>query len=718
VPGTIFRCYHNWVNAQSGPREAVPDTNKNRGVFVAASQKLHDTEHVRNVALVGHAGSGKTTLLEALLAKTRAIRSPGSIEKGSTVSDFTSQEKEQQHSLDCAVCHFEYDGVLANILDTPGYPDFAGRAMSVLAGVETAAVVISAEQGVEMMSQRLMKFAAERRMCRMIIINKIDADGVDCRAVLNEIREVFGTECLPLNLPADKAGSVADCFFEPADTEPDFSSVAEAHTEMIDQVVELDDELMELYLEQGEDITPEQLHDPFEKALRRGHLIPVCFVSATTGSGLNQLLNIFTRLMPCPNEANPPEFTKGSGESAKIIKATADPDDHFIGHVFKVKIDPYIGRVGIFRVHQGTIKSGDQVFVGERRKGFKVAHLYRLQGKDTIEIAKGVPGDICAVSKVDDLHFDAVLHSSHDEDDFHLSSIKLPPPMHGVALDLQSRGDEKKLSDALHKLTAEDPSLTLEFNAQANETVLRGIGDLHLRLVLERMKNEYDLDVATRPPKISYRETVTRKADGYYRHKKQTGGAGQFGEVYLKIEPLRRDAGFEFVNKVVGGSIPSQFIPAVEKGVRQLLSEGAVAGYPLQDVRVIVYDGKHHAVDSKEVAFVAAGRKAFADAVGKAAPIVLEPIAHVEVTTPDDHVGDITGHLAGVRGRIHGNDTLSGNRVRISAEVPVSELGDYQTTLKSLTGGEGAYTMSFDHYDAVPSDVQKRLIAEFRPSDD
>ncbi|MBT8441305.1 MAG: elongation factor G [Gammaproteobacteria bacterium] len=680
--------------------------------------KLHDTDHVRNIALVGHAGAGKTTLLEALLAKTGAIGSAGSLQRGSTVSDFSKQEKEQGHSLDSAICHFDHDGVFVNVIDTPGYPDFAGRAMSVLAGLETAVVVVNAEQGVEMMTQRLMEFAGDLRMCRMIVVNRIDEAGANCERVLAQIRENFGAECLPLNLPSDNAASVADCFFEPADTTPDFSSVDAAHTEMIDQVVELDDELMEIYLEQGQDITPEQLHDPFERALRRGHLIPVCFVSAETGSGLNQLLNIITKLMPSPYEANPPQFMKGEGESAKPIEVTANPDDHFIGHVFKIKVDPYIGRMGIFRIHQGTIKAGDQVFIGERRKAFKVAHLYRLQGKDTIEIASGVAGDICAVSKIDELHFDAVLHSSHDEDQYHLSSISLPPPMHGVALELQRRGDEKKLSDALHRLTAEDPSLVLEYNAQANETVLRGIGDLHLRLVLERMKDEYELDVATRPPKISYRETVTRKAEGHHRHKKQTGGAGQFGEVHLKIEPLPRGAGFEFVNKVVGGSIPSQFIPAVEKGVRQLMDDGAVAGYPLQDVRVIVYDGKHHPVDSKEVAFVAAGKKAFANAIGKAAPIVLEPIAHVEVTTTGDHVGDITGHLAGVRGRIHGNDTVSGNQVRITAEVPVSELGDYQTTLKSLTGGEGAFTMAFDHYDAVPPDVQKRLIQEFRPSDD
>ncbi len=685
---------------------------------MATKQTLHDTAHVRNIALVGHAGSGKTTLLEALLAKTGAIRSPGRVDKGSTVSDYLKQEKQHHHSLDTAVCHFKHDGVFVNILDTPGYPDFAGRSMSVLSGVETAAVVINAQAGIEMVAQRLMKFAARQHLCRMIIVNKIDADDADAQAVLEQIQQEFGRACLPLNLPANGASTVADCFFNPSDDTPDFSSVEAAHTELIDQVVELDEELMEIYLEQGQDISPEQLHDPFEKALRRGHLVPVCFVSAETGSGLNQLLNIFTKLMPSPLEANPPEFFQGEGEDVKAVKATGNPDDHFIGHLFKINVDPYIGRMGIFRVHQGTIKSGDQMYVGERRKAFKVSHLYRLQGKQTIEVANAVPGDICAVAKIDELHFDAVLHDSHDEDQFHLKSVPLPPPMYGVALELSRRGDEKKLSDALHKLTAEDPSLLLEFNTQANETVLRGLGELHLRLVLERMKDEFDVDVQTHPPKISYRETVTRKADGHYRHKKQTGGAGQFGEVYLHVEPLDRDAGFEFVNKVVGGSIPYQFIPAVEKGVRQMLTGGAIAGYPIQDVRVTVYDGKHHPVDSKEVAFVAAGKKAFADALEKARPIVLEPIAHVEVTTPPGHVGDITGHLSGVRGRIYGNDTLSSNRVRIKADVPVAELGDYQTTLKSLTGGEGAYTMSFDHYDSVPSDVQKRLCAEFRPAED
>lgn len=685
---------------------------------MVASQKLHTTEQIRNIALVGHAGAGKTTLAEALLAQAGAIGTAGDIAKGSTVADFTPQEKRLQHSLEPAAMHLEHDGRFMNILDTPGYPDFAGRAMSVLPAVETAVVVVNAETGIELVTQKMMDFAADRHLCRMIVINKIDAPDTDLHGLLRQIRDTFGKQCLPLNLPSDGGKAVADCFFTLSDATPDFASIEAAHTEMVDQVVELDDELMELYLEQGEELGIEQLHDPFERALRAGHLVPICFVSAETGAGVRQLLNIFAQLMPNPAEGNPPEFLKGEPGAEEPVDVTADADAPFIGHVFKVNVDPYIGRMGVFRVHQGRVKTGDQIFIGDRRKGFKLAHLYRLQGKDSIEIASAVPGDICAVSKVDEIRFDSVIHTSHDEDQFHLRSLTLPPPMYGVALDLARRGDEKKLSDALHKLAAEDPSLSIEFNSQSNETVLRGMGELHLRLVLERMRDEFNVEANTRPPKIAYRETVTRSAEGHCRHKKQTGGAGQFGEVFLKVEPLTRDSGFEFVNKVVGGSIPSQFIPAVEKGVRQVLHEGAVAGFPLQDVRVIVYDGKYHPVDSKEVAFVAAGKKAFLDAIDKAKPIVLEPIARVEVTAPGDCVGDVTGHLSGVRGRISGNDSLSGNQIKISAEVPVAELGDYQTTLKSLTGGEGAYTMEFDHYGIVPRNVQADLAAAARPQND
>ena len=681
---------------------------------MAASQALHSTKNIRNIAVVGHAGSGKTTLIEALLEKSGAIKSAGSVDKGTTVCDYTDQEKRLQHSLEASMCHLEIDGTFINLLDTPGYPDFMGRALSVLPAVDTAAIVVNAQTGVELVTQHMMDFSAQRKLCRLIIINKIDAENVNLEGIFKEIRKTFGRQCLPLNLPAQQGKAIADCFFEPADETPDFSSVEAAHTEIVDQVVELDDELMEAYLEQGDDISLEQLHDPFERALRAGHLIPVCFVSSDTGAGIQQLLRILSKLMPNPMEGNPPEFFNDQGEEKIVTISAGDVDSHFVGHVFKVNVDPYVGRLATFRVHQGSVKKGDQVFVGDQRKMVRLAHLYQAQGKNLKEISTAVSGDLCSVSKIEDLRFDSVIHSSHDEDELHMKSVQMPAPMYSVALELTQRGQEKKMSDALHKLTTEDPSVKVEFNAQANETVLRGMGELHLRMVLERMKEEFGIKISTHPPKIAYLETVTREAEGHHRHKKQTGGAGQFGEVFLRIEPLPRGSGFEFSTKVVGGTIPRQFIPAVEKGVKQVLDDGAIAGYPLQDVKVIVYDGKYHPVDSKEVAFVAAGKRAFADAISKAEPIVLEPIAKIEVTTPSSYVGDITGHLSGVRGRIAGSVAVAGNRVRISAEVPLAELGNYQTTLKSLTAGEGSFTMELDHYERTPPAVQKDLEKAFR----
>jgi elongation factor G len=672
----------------------------------------YSTAEIRNVALVGQAGAGKTLLAEALLAEAGAIRARGSLERGTTVCDFDPQEKQLRHSLDAALVHFDSHGCRVNLIDTPGYPDFLGRSLTVLEAVETVAVVVSAVAGVEPMTQRMMDFARDRELCRLIIINKIDSRDAQPARVLAELRETFGRECLPLNLPAQ--GAVADCFFRPSTTSADFSSVAAAHTQIIDQVVEVDEQLMALYLEQGEELSAEQLHSPFEQALRQGHLIPVCFVSAESGVGVRELLEVFARLMPNPREGNPPPFLKGEDETAQRVAVSADPERHVIAHVFKVNIDPFVGRLGIFRVHQGTVRPGSQLFVGNGRKPFKVAHLYGLQGKDHSEIARAIPGDICAVAKVEELHFDAVLHDSHDADHYHLKSITFPPAMAGIAIEPERRGEEQKLSDALHKLIAEDPCVRVEHHPSLNETVLYGMGDLHLRVLLDRMSERYGVKCNTHQPSIPYRETVTRPAEGHHRHKKQTGGAGQFGEVHLRIEPLDRGQGFEFVDDVVGGAIPNQFIPAVEKGVRQVLNEGAVAGFPLQDVRVMVYDGKHHSVDSKEVAFIAAGRRAFQNAVREAGATVLEPIVRIEITTPSTATGDITGDLATRRGRVSGNHALAGQRTCISALVPLAELSDYQSRVKSLTGGEGSYTMELSHYDPVPARKQQELTQAYR----
>ncbi|MGB7950512.1 MAG: GTP-binding protein, partial [Candidatus Binatia bacterium] len=389
---------------------------------------------IRNIALVGHSGAGKTMLAEVLLEQSGAIHSRGSIARGTTVCDFDSQEKALGHSLETSLCSLEHAGAHINIIDTPGYPDFSGRAIAVLPAVETAALVINATNGVELQTQRMMEAATHDRLCRMIIVNRIDEPGLDLAGLMRKIREVFGSECLPINLPADGGKRVVDCYFKPETGETvDFSSVQEAHTEIVDQVVELDEALMESYLEQGEELESSQLHDVFEKAMRRGHLIPVCFTSAETGSGINQLLNILVKLMPNPMEGNPPPFMKGQGKNAVPVKVVPDRHEHAVAHVFKVMVDPFIGRMGVFRIHQGTIKTNSSLFIGDARKPFKVAHLYTLQGKDHSETARGVPGDICAVAKIDEIEFDAVLHDSHDEDNFHLEAASSPPPMHGVA---------------------------------------------------------------------------------------------------------------------------------------------------------------------------------------------------------------------------------------------------------------------------------------------
>jgi elongation factor G len=672
----------------------------------------YSTTEIRNLALVGHAAAGKTLLAEALLHRAGATKAMGELARGTTVCDFDPLEKEFQHSLDPAVCHFDLRDHHVNLIDTPGYPDLLGRSMAVLSAVETAAIVINAQTGIELATRRMMDAVNEQKLCRIIVINKVDAGG-DLAALVQQIRDEFGKECLPINLPAEGGKTVVDCFFTADGPATDFSTVKDAHRAIIEQVVEVDEQLMEKYLEDADAVTPEQLHDTFEKALREGHLVPICFVSAQSGAGLDALLDLAVRLLPSPREGNPPPFMKGEGDKAEPITIVPGPGGHALAHVFRVSIDPYIGRLGMFRVHQGTVRGGGQLYSGDARKSFRVAHVYKLQGKDTIETPSLTAGDIGAIAKVEELHYDAVLHDSHDEDHHHLRSIVLPTAMQGMALEPVKHGDEQKISDALHKIVAEDPSVRVEQNPVLNETVLYGQGEMHLRVVLEKMKRAYRAEFNTRPPRVPYRETILQRAEGHHRHKKQTGGAGQFGEVFLKVEPLERGAGFEFVDEVVGGAIPSQFIPAVEKGVRQVLGSGAVAGYPLHDVRVIVYDGKTHPVDGKEVAFVSAGRKAFLEAVSKARPIVLEPIMNVFVTAPLNAIGDITGDLSGMRGRISNQSMLGDHQAVIEALAPLAELRDYHHKLKSHTAGEGSFTLEFSHYEPVPPRVQQDMVAMF-----
>jgi len=673
----------------------------------------------RTLALVGPSAAGKTSLAEALLWKAGAVGAPGSVEKGNTASDYDPLEKRALRSLNTSLLHFEYRGITTHLIDTPGAPDCLGQSLPALEAVETAAVVINASTGVEPMAVRMMEWARQRERDRIIVVNKIDAQGVNLEALLEQIQAAFGKECLPVNLPSQKGERVLDCFYQLKDEGPpaDFSSVEKAHRALVEQVVEVDAAFVERYLNDG-DVDPKELHAPLEQALREGHLIPVCFVSSRTGAGVPELLDVIEKLLPDPTESNPPAFLEGEGEQAKPIQAEVDPDKHVLAHVFKITQDPYVGKMGVIRVHQGTITRDSQLYVGDGRRPFKVGHLFMLQGKELTEVAKAVPGDLCAIAKVEELHFDAVLHDAAEDARIHLKPLEFPVPVHGLAITPKRRGDEQRLHDILLKLVSEDPCLRVEHVATTNETVVYGLGELHLRTLLDRLTEVHNCQVDTRPPRIAYRETITAPAEGHHRHKKQTGGAGQFGEVFLRIEPLPRGSGFQFADEVKGGAIPNNFMPAVEKGVRLAMEQGVVAGYPVVDLKVVVYDGKHHTVDSKEIAFIQAGKKALMAAVQAARPVVLEPIVDVEIAAPEENMGDITGDLAARRGQVSGTQSGTAGTLTVLAQAPLSELASYQSRLNSLTGGQGRYTLAFSHYEAVPPTVQAQLASQYKVKDE
>ncbi len=675
---------------------------------------------IRNLCLVGPAGSGKTTLAEVLLKTAGATNVLGSVEKGSTVSDFDPLEKERVHSLATSILSFDAkdqnnEAIHVNLLDTPGLSDFRGPALAAMAASDTVALVISASSGLDTPSIKLLERARARGNECMVIINKIDADGVQPAQCLAQLREKLGAECLPINLPNKARTDVLDCFFSNSG-DAEFSSVAAAHQQIIDQVVEVNPLVMEHYLEDGEaKLSAQELHDVFEQSLREGHLIPVLFVSARNGVGVQAMLDTMVRLLPHPAESNPPPFLKGDGDSAIAVTPFANASKHVIAHVFKVVNDPFIGKLSVFRIYQGTIKKDTQLFNGDSKKAFKVGHLYKLLGKQTTEIDEAVAGDICAVAKIDDIHYDAVLHDSHDEDHWHLLPLNYPKSMYGLSIQPATRGQEQKLSGALQKLTEEDPTFVVEHHAELNETVVQGLGDLHLKVMLRRLKDRFQVDVKTAPPRVAYRETIAIEAEGHYRHKKQTGGAGQFGEVYLRITPLARGEGFRFVDDTKGGSIPYNFIPAVEKGVRQVLAQGAIAGFAMQDIEVSAFDGKHHPVDSKEIAFVSAGKHAFLDAIQKARPVLLEPIVDLQVQLTETSMGSVTALLAGKRARIHGTESSASGELSLQAQVPLAELSDFQSELTAATAGTASFNMDFSHYDAAPASVQKRLADAYKP---
>lgn len=672
----------------------------------------YSTKDLRTIALVGHGSCGKTSLIEAMLYRSGMIPELGSIERGNTMCDNDALEKQVQHSIRLAVAHIDtampdLTPVRIHVLDTPGYADYLGQDLSALDAVKSVCAVVDATKGVELLTRRMMDVAKERNLCRMIVVNKFEDPNVDLEALLAQMQEIWGPGVLPINLPANNRTIVIDCF-DKDEGEADIFSVGEVHRAFIEKIIEEDDETLERYFEEGT-VDPRSLHPLITKALREGRIIPVCFVSAKNLIGIRDFMKVIIRHLPSPEEANDALFINPDGTP---YPTTPDKDKPVIAQVFKVVNDPYIGKIGIFRVHQGTITKDTMLFVDENRKSVKAAHPLILQGKTTAETDRLSPGDIGALAKIDDIKYGSVLHSE-PELNIRMRPINFPKPMFGVAIKPARRGDESRLNEVLIKMLSEDPTLAVDHNPVLNETVVRGLTEMHVRSVLDHMKVDFNLEVQTGTPSIPYRETIAGKAEGHCRHKKQTGGAGQFGEVFLRIEPLPRGAGFEFVDEVKGGVIPFNLIPAVEKGVREVLGTGFLAGYPLQDVKVTVYDGKSHPVDSKEVAFVSAARKAFLDALGKASPQILEPIVKIEIVASQDYFGDIASDLGSRRAQLSGSDSLAGGLVEIHALVPLSELDGYATRLHALTQGQGSWSMELDNYSPAPAAKQAELASKY-----
>ncbi|MHC4573445.1 MAG: elongation factor G [Planctomycetota bacterium] len=669
---------------------------------------MANTNDIRNVVLLGHGSSGKTSLAEAILHETGATSRLGSVDEKSSICDYYDEEKEHQHSIQSAVVHTGHAGKLINIIDTPGYPDFTGPAITAIPAAETAVIVISAPAGIEINTRKLFELATGAHRARLIVINKIDAENIELPRVVRDIRETFGPQCRCANLPAADKGSVIDCIENQSGDSP-LMDVGKAHTDLIESVIEADDELMEAYLG-GEEISAGKIASVFVKALNAGTIIPVLFTNARKEIGITELLDVIVKYTPSPLQAPAPELKDGE----KVTRLKADAGGPLAGLVFRVGFDPRSNMKQVaIRIFSGTLKSDTGIMRNDEKKSIRPGHPLKSQGGENKEVEAGTAGDIITLAKVDELKIGDLVQDGRVSGRFTMPPV--PQPMYSLALEPATRGDEQKISGALEKLSEEDTCLKVARDQQTNELVVSGLGDLHLRVMLEKMESRFKLAVNTKQPKIPYRETITVKAEGRYRHKKQTGGAGQFGEVYLRVEPAERnsDPSLDFSWDIFGASIPGQFEPAVHKGILDVMQRGVVAGFPLQDVRVSVYDGKSHPVDSKEVAFRTAAKGAFTDAVEKAKPVLLEPIVDMEITVPAENMGDITGDLASKRGRVMGQDMLAGNMVVIKAQVPLAEVSQYNSQLKSVTGGRGSYSMSLSHYEIVPANVQAQIVAAY-----
>jgi elongation factor G len=662
---------------------------------------------IRNVVLLGHGGAGKTTLAEAILHRCGAISRMGTVGEANTTADFEPEAKDHHHSTNSTLLFATFDKREINLIDTPGHPEFVGYSLAALPAVETAVIVVNAATGIEFNTRRLFHAAGEAGLARMIVINKIDAIAPSVlRARVEELKEQFGANLHCINLPSKQCKDVIDCFDQEAG-QSDLFSVADVHREMLESTVEVDDAKLEKYLG-GEAIDLKDLRSTLVKAMTLGHVVPILFTSAKDEIGVDDLLHILVEEAPSPVSGRARRVLKDGA----LTEVACDEAAPLLAHVFKVTGDPGLGTLCMLRVLQGKLDGGSAFVVGHDRKPRKAGHVLKVEGRDHPELeAVAYAGDLVALARLEDVPTGSILHAPELAGEWKAPPVTFPASMLSIAVAPKNRSDDVKLSQSLQRLAEEDPTFKFHNDNVTHELVLSGIGDVHLKVILERLKNRFRLEVDSKAPTVPYRETITAKAEGHYRHKKQTGGAGQFAEVYLRIEPLPRGSGFEFKSEVFGGTIPTHFIPAVEKGAIDAMAEGNLAGFPVHDVRVIVTDGKHHPVDSKDIAFRTAGRMAVRDAIDKARPVLLEPVVNLEVTVPEAHMGAITGDMKHVRGRVMGVDTLPGGLAVIRALAPLGELGSYAAQLRGATGGMGSFVMELSQYEPVPPLQQEKIVA-------
>ncbi len=663
---------------------------------------------IRNIAVVGHGASGKTSLLESILFHTGTSSRMGSVDEGSSLADYEPEERERKFTMSAKILPCQWQGKVINALDTPGYPDFISHTICALNVVETAVIIISATAGIQVNTRKVWSLAKEKRLVRLIVVSKMDAENIEFDRLLESIKTELGPECLPINLPIGCGQNLKGVLnlLEPPKEIPQgvLGNPKSSRESLTESIVEVDDELMQRYLE-GKEVGTQEVQNCLTKALAQGKVIPILFVSGKKLIGVEDLLKVIVNFTPSPLGIT----KKGKDlEKNEEITIKGEEDTPFSAQVFKCITDPFVGKLVFFRTFSGALDGDLSFYNSHTKKSERAGQLLKVFGKEQQIIQKAITGDIVAMTKVETVGISDTLSSPRKHIRF--EPINFPTPMVSLAVEPKGQGAEQKLSGALAKLAEEDPTFKATRDSATGELIVTGTSNLHLDIMLNKLKRRFEVEVHTHEPKIPYKETITTKCNAQYKHKKQSGGRGQYGEVYIKLEPLARGQGFEFENAIVGGKIPGQYIPAVEKGVRETLTKGVLAGYQVVDVKVILYDGSFHQVDSSEAAFKLAASKAFQKAFMEAKPVLLEPVVNIEVTIPPEFMGEISGNLTSRRGRIIGMDTLGKMQV-IKASVPMAEVTRYETELKSMTGGLGYYTLEFSHYDIVPSHIAQNIVA-------